>query len=46
MPIMDKFKEMGTVLTGKVESGTVHEGDDLLVMPNKVLSSTIYLSFL
>ncbi|XAR58344.1 Protein-synthesizing GTPase [Bertholletia excelsa] len=35
MPIIDKFKDMGTVLMGKVESGTVSEGDSLLVMPNK-----------
>ncbi|CAI0400397.1 unnamed protein product [Linum tenue] len=35
MPIIDKFKDMGTVVMGKVESGTVTEGDSLLVMPNK-----------
>ncbi|GKV50126.1 hypothetical protein SLEP1_g56838 [Rubroshorea leprosula] len=35
MPIIDKFKDMGTVVMGKVESGTMHEGDSLLVMPNK-----------
>ncbi|XP_028805394.1 eukaryotic peptide chain release factor GTP-binding subunit ERF3A isoform X2 [Neltuma alba] len=35
MPILDKFKDMGTVVMGKVESGTVREGDSLLVMPNK-----------
>ena len=46
MPLMDKFKEMGTVLMGKIESGSVHEGDNLLVMPNKVLSSTISFPFL
>jgi len=27
---------MGTVIMGKVESGSVREGDSLLVMPNKV----------
>ena len=37
MPIIDKFKDMGTVVMGKVESGSVCEGDSLLVMPNKVL---------
>ncbi|KAI4350990.1 hypothetical protein L6164_005385 [Bauhinia variegata] len=36
MPIIDKFKDMGTVVMGKVESGSVREGDSLLVMPNKV----------
>ncbi|KAL8150687.1 hypothetical protein V2J09_020495 [Rumex salicifolius] len=36
MPIIDKFKDMGTVVMGKVESGSVREGDSLVVMPNKV----------
>lgn len=36
MPVIDKFREMGTVVMGKVESGTVRQGDSLLVMPNKV----------
>ncbi|KAH9293822.1 hypothetical protein KI387_040974, partial [Taxus chinensis] len=35
LPIMDKFKDMGTVVMGKVESGTVRVGDSLVVMPNK-----------
>ncbi|KAJ4713485.1 Elongation factor [Melia azedarach] len=35
MPIIDKFKDMGTVVMGKIECGSVHEGDSLLVMPNK-----------
>ncbi|XP_050221374.1 uncharacterized protein LOC126671634 isoform X2 [Mercurialis annua] len=35
MPIIDKFKDMGTVVMGKVESGSVAEGDSVLVMPNK-----------
>ncbi|KAF7143111.1 hypothetical protein RHSIM_Rhsim05G0101300 [Rhododendron simsii] len=35
LPIIDKFKDMGTVVMGKVESGSVSEGDNLLVMPNK-----------
>lgn len=37
LPIIDKFKDMGTVVMGKVESGSVREGDGLLIMPNKVL---------
>ncbi|XP_073142826.1 uncharacterized protein [Henckelia pumila] len=36
MPIIDKFKDMGTVVMGKVESGSIREGDSLLIMPNKV----------
>ncbi|XP_031373489.1 eukaryotic peptide chain release factor GTP-binding subunit ERF3A-like isoform X1 [Punica granatum] len=35
MPIIDKFKDMGTVVMGKVESGNLSEGDSLVVMPNK-----------
>eukprot|EP01018_Ginkgo_biloba_P016728 Gb_00640 [translate_table: standard] len=35
MPIMDKLKDMGTVVMGKIESGSVNLGDTLLVMPNK-----------
>ncbi|GKC56794.1 eukaryotic peptide chain release factor GTP-binding subunit ERF3A isoform X1, partial [Tanacetum coccineum] len=42
MPIMDKVKELGTVFMGKVESGSVHEDDNLLVMPNKVRVLAIY----
>lgn len=33
---MDKYKDMGTVVMGKIESGTISEGDSLVVMPNKV----------
>jgi len=35
MPIVDKYSEMGTVLIGKVESGSMKTGDKLLVMPNR-----------
>ncbi|XP_039144609.1 eukaryotic peptide chain release factor GTP-binding subunit ERF3A-like [Dioscorea cayenensis subsp. rotundata] len=35
MPIIDKYKDIGTVVMGKIESGTIYEGDSLLVMPNK-----------
>ncbi|CAD6264096.1 unnamed protein product [Miscanthus lutarioriparius] len=35
MPIIDKYKDMGSVVMGKIESGTIREGDSLLVMPNK-----------
>ncbi|XP_074576832.1 uncharacterized protein LOC141833319 [Curcuma longa] len=35
MPIIDKYKDMGTVVMGKIESGSISEGDNLLVMPNK-----------
>ena len=35
MPIIDKYKEMGTIVMGKSESGLVSVGDKLMVMPNK-----------
>lgn len=35
MPIVDKYKDMGTVVMGKVESGAVKKGQNLLVMPNR-----------
>ena len=44
MPVIDKFREKGIVVMGKVESGTVCEGDSLLIMPNKV--SFCFFSFL
>ncbi|KAL2940389.1 Eukaryotic peptide chain release factor GTP-binding subunit, partial [Bienertia sinuspersici] len=36
LPIIDKFKDLGTVVMGKVESGSIREGDSLTVMPNRV----------
>lgn len=44
MPISEKYKDMGTVIVGKVESGIVKKGDTLTLMPNKdiVEISTIY----
>lgn len=36
MPLIDRFKDMGTVVMGKIESGTVTQGDSLMIMPNKV----------
>ena len=36
MPIMDRYKDMGTVVMGKSEAGLVRKGDSLVMMPNKV----------
>jgi peptide chain release factor subunit 3 len=36
MPILDKHKDMGTMIMGKTEAGTVMRGDDMMLMPNKV----------
>jgi peptide chain release factor subunit 3 len=36
MPISEKYKDMGTIIVGKIDSGVMRKGDTLLVMPNKV----------
>eukprot|EP00850_Spirogloea_muscicola_P008621 SM000046S16402 [mRNA] locus=s46:447826:452815:+ [translate_table: standard] len=35
MPLIDKYRDMGTVVMGKIESGSVRRGDSLMIMPNK-----------
>ncbi|CAE6364907.1 unnamed protein product [Rhizoctonia solani] len=35
MPISEKYKDMGTIVVGKLESGRIHKNDALLLMPNK-----------
>ncbi|CCM04045.1 uncharacterized protein FIBRA_06204 [Fibroporia radiculosa] len=35
MPISEKYKDMGTVAVGKLESGHMSKGDTLMLMPNK-----------
>ncbi|KAJ3339023.1 translation termination factor GTPase eRF3 [Gonapodya sp. JEL0774] len=35
MPVADKFKDMGTVVTGKIESGKIRKGSQLMIMPNR-----------
>mmetsp|Transcript_41439 Transcript_41439/g.50222 ORF Transcript_41439/g.50222 Transcript_41439/m.50222 type:complete len:576 (+) Transcript_41439:120-1847(+) len=44
MPVLDKFRDMGTMIMGKSEVGTVRRGDSLLLMPNKapVKVATVY----
>jgi peptide chain release factor subunit 3 len=36
MPISEKYKDMGTIIVGKIESGHIRKGDSLILMPNKV----------
>jgi peptide chain release factor subunit 3 len=36
IPVSEKYKDMGTIAVGKVESGHLRKGDTLLLMPNKV----------
>ncbi|KAI8916190.1 P-loop containing nucleoside triphosphate hydrolase protein [Gorgonomyces haynaldii] len=38
MPIADKLRDMGTIVLGKIESGTVKKGQQVLLMPNKMLT--------
>ena len=35
MPISEKYKDMGTVIVGKVESGHLRKSDRFLLMPNR-----------
>lgn len=35
MPVSEKYKDMGTIIVGKIESGCVRKGDSLILMPNK-----------
>jgi len=35
MPVIEKYKDMGTILLGKVESGSISKGQSLVLMPNK-----------
>jgi peptide chain release factor subunit 3 len=36
MPIVDRYKDMGTMVMGKSESGLVKVGDSLVLMPNRL----------
>ena len=35
MPIVDKYADMGTVVIGKVESGSCFKGQSLALYPNR-----------
>lgn len=35
MPLSEKYKDMGTIVVGKIESGHLRRGDSLLLMPNR-----------
>ena len=35
MPVSEKYKDMGTIIVGKIESGHIRKGDSLILMPNK-----------
>lgn len=36
VPLSERYKDMGTVVLGKIESGKLSKGDSLILMPNKV----------
>nr|CAG8604603.1 15521_t:CDS:10 [Entrophospora candida] len=44
IPIIEKYKDMGMIVVGKVESGRVKKGQSVLLMPNKriVEASALY----
>lgn len=46
MPIVDKYKDMGTVVMGKVEAGEAKKGQSLLVMPNRVRIHFLFLELI
>ena len=41
LPVSEKYKDMGTVVVGKIESGRMQKGDELVLMPN---STTVEVS--
>jgi peptide chain release factor subunit 3 len=36
LPIVDRYKDMGTIVLGKLESGVLFKGQTLTLMPNKL----------
>ncbi|XP_062508744.1 eukaryotic peptide chain release factor GTP-binding subunit ERF3A-like [Corticium candelabrum] len=45
MPIVDKYKDMGTVVLGRVESGVIQKGSTLMLMPNKTSVEVLAVLF-
>jgi peptide chain release factor subunit 3 len=35
IPITEKYKDMGTIVVGKIESGKARKGQSVVIMPNK-----------
>ncbi|KAI7867560.1 P-loop containing nucleoside triphosphate hydrolase protein [Spinellus fusiger] len=38
IPIAEKYKDMGTIIVGKIESGSIKKGQSVMLMPNKRLT--------
>lgn len=36
MPILNRYKDMGNIIEGKIEQGSINIGDKLLILPNKI----------
>lgn len=45
IPISEKYKDMGTIVVGKIEAGHIKKGQSLLLMPNKVRYSSDILYY-
>ncbi|KAI6657532.1 Eukaryotic peptide chain release factor GTP-binding subunit ERF3A isoform X1 [Oopsacas minuta] len=45
LPIVDKMKDMGTVVLGKIESGSVTAGQQMMMMPNKTIVDVMHILF-
>lgn len=43
LPIVDRYKDMGTICLGKIESGTVKKGQVLTIMPNRTITEVLTL---
>ncbi|CAK9299849.1 unnamed protein product [Gordionus sp. m RMFG-2023] len=43
IPIIDRYRDMGTLVLGKIESGTVYKGQTIYLMPNKNLVEVLQM---
>ncbi|KAF7655696.1 hypothetical protein LDENG_00052280 [Lucifuga dentata] len=43
LPIVDKYKDMGTVILGKLESGCISKAQQLVMMPNRHMVEVLSL---
>uniref|UniRef100_A0A8C9WEK8 G1 to S phase transition 1 n=1 Tax=Scleropages formosus TaxID=113540 RepID=A0A8C9WEK8_SCLFO len=43
LPIVDKYKDMGTVVLGKLESGSISKAQQLVMMPNRHIVEVLSL---
>ncbi|XP_070184750.1 eukaryotic peptide chain release factor GTP-binding subunit ERF3A-like isoform X2 [Littorina saxatilis] len=44
VPVVDRYKAMGTIMLGKIESGVVTLNQKLMLMPNKTLVKVVSLT--